>query len=125
MKGTILLNHYENTKQVEEEEKRRFLRSLLDQMGIPPDQLEFWSSDEPLTIEQRMQLRKILSSYNIQVIDDPDDMSIYVDNQKVASWSKPHYKLKGDPSQLDPKKRLYLEMGIECWSLFEETESEK
>lgn len=125
MKGTILLNHYENTKQVEEEEKRRFLRSLLDQMGIPPDQLEFWSSDEPLTIEQRMQLRKVLSSYNIQVIDDPDDMSVYVEGQKVASWSKPNYKLKKDISQLDPKKRLYLEMGIECWSLFEETETEK
>lgn len=125
MKGTILLNHYENTKQVEEEEKRRFLRSLLEQMGIPSDQLEFWSSDDPLTVEQRMQLRKVLSSYNIQVIDDPDDMSIYVEGQRVASWSKPHYILKKDTSQLDPKKRLYLEMLIECWSLFEETESEK
>ena len=119
MKGTILLNHYENTRQVEEEEKRRFLRSLLEQMGVP---LDFWDSDDALTIEQRMQIRAVLSSYNIEIIDE-DDMNIYVDGQKVASWSKPYYTLKKDLSQLDPKKRLYLEMLIECWSLFEETEN--
>lgn len=120
MKGTILLNFDENTRQVEEEEKRRFLHSLLEEIGVP---LEFWTSDEPLTIEQRMQIRKVLTTYGIHVDDSPDGMDIFVEGQKVASWSKPHYILKKDLSQLDPKKRLYLEMLIECWTLFEETET--
>ena len=32
MEGTILLNHNDNTRQVEEEEKSKFLYSLLEQM---------------------------------------------------------------------------------------------
>lgn len=122
MKGTILLNFDENTRQVEEEEKRRFLHSMLEEIGVP---LDFWTSETVLTIEQRMQLRGLLSSYGIQVIDERDGMDIYVEGQKIASWSKPNYILKKDLSQLDPKKRLYLEMLIECWSLFEETENKE
>lgn len=117
MKGTILLSFDENTRQVEEEEKRRFLHSLLEEMGVP---LDFWTSDTALTIEQRMQLRKILTTYGIQIIDE-EDLEIYVEGQKIASWSKPIYKLKRDSSQLDLKKRFYLEMECEFWSLFEET----
>src|SRR5689334_16785731 len=100
MKGTILLNYDENTRQVEDEEKRRFLHSILEQMGVP---LDFWVSDEPLTIQQRMQLRKIFASYGINVIDNRETMEIYVEGEVVASWNKPHYVLKKDLSQLDPK----------------------
>jgi len=121
MRATILLNFDENTRQVEEEEKRRFLHSLLEEMGVP---LDFWTSETALTIEQRMQLRKVLTTYGIQIIDN-DDLEIFVEGEKIASWSKPHYKLKKDLSQLDPKKRLYLEMACECWSLFEESGSQE
>jgi len=120
MKGIILLNHNENTRQVEEEEKQRFLHSLLEQMGVP---IDFWETGGSLTIEQRMQLRKIFSAYGIQVIDDKETMDIYVDGQKVGSWNKPYYVLKKDLSQLDPKKQLFLEMTCEIWSLFEEAEN--
>jgi hypothetical protein len=43
-------------------------------------------------------------------------------NEKVAEWFKSTYKLKPDLGQLDRKKRLYLEMSVNCWSLFEESE---
>lgn len=123
MKGTILLNHTENTKKVEEEEMTRFLRSILEEMGLPIQ--EFWTTDAPLTVDQRMRLRNILTQYGIQVIDDLDgNMQIWVssdgDTQKVAEWFKCTYKLKRDLRQLDPRKQLYLEMQINCWSLFEE-----
>lgn len=122
MKGTILLNYSENTKQIEEEEKQRFLKDLLEQMTVPIE--EFWFVDGPLSIEQKIKLRSILSLYNIQVIDDLDGkLQIYVENEKVAEWKKPIYKLKRDFSQLDTKKQLYLEMLIEYWSMFEEQEN--
>lgn len=122
MKGTILLNYSENTKQIEEEEKQRFLKDLLEQMTVPIE--EFWFVDGLLSIEQKIKLRSILSLYNIQVIDDLDGkLQIYVENEKVAEWKKPIYKLKRDFSQLDTRKQLYLEMLIEYWSMFEEQEN--
>lgn len=123
MKATILLNHSENTRRVEDEEKTRFLRNILELMGVPIQ--EFWPSDEPLTVEQRIKLRNILATYSVQVIDDLDGhMQVYVENEKVAEWFKCTYKLKRDLRELDPRKQLYLEMEVNCWSLFEEAEQE-
>lgn len=123
MKATILLNHTENTKQIEEEEKTRFLRSILEQMGVPIQ--EFWTQDSPLSVDQRIKLRSILATFSIQVIDDLDGMlQIYVEGEKVAEWYKSKYKLKRDLREIDPRKQLYLEMLVECWSLFEESEQE-
>lgn len=123
MKGTLLLNHGENTRQVEEEEKSRFLYSLLEQMGVPVN--EFWSGETVLTVPQRIKLRNILSTYNIQIIDDLDGhMQVYVENELVGEWNKATYKLKRDLRQLDPRKQLYLEMTVDYWSIFEQQESE-
>lgn len=127
MKGTILLNHNENTKQIEEEEKQRFLRGLLDQMGIPI--AEFWTTDNPLTVEQKIKLRSILTTYRVQVIDDLDGhMQVYFiddsgESELVGEWNKCTYKLKRDLRQRDPRKQLYLEMEVNCWTLFEEQET--
>lgn len=121
MKGTILLNYNENTRQVEIEEKNRFLKNLLEQMGIPID--TFWLNDNSLSVEQKIKLRNLLINYSIQVIDDLDGhLSIYVEGELIGEWHKCTYKLKRDLSQIDPRKQLYLEMQINCWSLFEEQE---
>jgi len=123
MKATILLNYNESTKQVEEEEKARYLRGILEQMGVPIE--EFWPSDGPLSVQQRIKLRGILATYSIQVIDDLDGhMQIYVEGEKVAEWFKCTYKLKRDLREIDPRKQLYLEMEVNTWSLFEEAEQE-
>jgi hypothetical protein len=119
MQGTLLLNYDENTRQVEEEEKHKFLHSLLSQMGVPVE--EFWNGDSNLSVPQKIKLRNILATYNIQAIDDLDGhMQVYVENELVGEWHKCTYKLKQDLRQLDPKKRLYLEMAIDYWSIFEE-----
>lgn len=122
MKGTILLNYNENTRKVEEEEKNRFLRSLIEQMGIPTD--DIWTDDDCLSIDRLIKLRNLLIIYSIQVIDDlAGHMAIYVEGELIGEWHKCTYKLKRDCSQLDPRKQLYLEMEINCWSLFEEQEN--
>lgn len=123
MQGTILLNYTDNTRQVEDEEKLRFLRGVLEQMGVPIE--DFWSTDGPLSINQRIRLRGVLASYGVQVIDDLDGhMQVYVEGDPVAEWFKCTYKLKRDLRELDPRKQLYLEMSINCWSLFEESENQ-
>lgn len=126
MKGTILLNYNENTRKVEEEEKYRFLRAILEQIGIPIE--EFWIDDNIIDKpEQRIKLRNMLAKFGVQVIDDMDGhMQIYValddEVQLAAEWFKCKYKLKRDLKELDPKKQLYLEMEVNYWSIFEETE---
>lgn len=119
MQGTILINHDENAKQIEEEEKIRFLRNLLEQMNVPIE--DFWAEDGALSIEQRIKLRSILTTYSIQVIDDLDGhMQVFVDKELVGEWFKSTYKLKRDIHQLDPKKQLYTEMTVNFWTIFEE-----
>lgn len=119
MKGTILLNYDENVRQVEKEEQERFLRDLLEQMGVPVD--DFWTAGTPLTVEQRMKLREILATYSIRVYDNLDgNMQIYVEEDLVGEWFKSTYKLKRDLSQLDPRKQPYIEMNISFWTIFEE-----
>ena len=123
MKSVLLLNHNENTKLIENEEKNRFLFSLLVEMGI--DLGDLLNSNLILDIEDKIKFRNILSTYNVSVIDDLDGrMQVSVDNELIGEWHKCEYKLKMDLSELDPKKKLYLEMSINYWSIFEETENE-
>jgi hypothetical protein len=124
MKYKQLLNHNENTRKIEDEEKTKFLKCILEKMGVPVQ--EFWTSDEPLSIDQRIQLRDILSTYGIQVIDSLDGLfQIYVSGELVAEFYKPRYALKIDLRQIDPRKRPYIEMNIEHWSVFEDAENEQ
>lgn len=123
MQGTILLSYNDNVHSVEEEEKTRFLRSILEQMGLPIQ--EFWADDSLLNIEQKIKLRNLMAMYSIQVIDDRDGhLAIFVEGELVGEWNKCTYKLKRDPSQIDRRKQLYLEMEVNCWSLFEESQNE-
>lgn len=121
MQGTILLNANEDTRKVEEEEKSRFIKGIIDLMGIPLEGI--WNDDEELSLEKRMKLREIFSSYNVKIIDYHDGtLEIYVDNDLIAEWKKCEYVLKRDIAAIDPTKKLYLEMKINYWSIFENTE---
>ena len=126
MKQIILLNHNENTKQVEAEEKARFLRSLLLQMfdnTEAAEKVEFiWPEETVLTTEQKMELRQLLAIYNLHVIDTPETMEVYLEKEKIASMYKPAYKMKTDLSQPDKKKQVYLEMTVESFSVFDQEE---
>lgn len=122
MKSIILLNHNENTKQVEAEEKSKFLKDLLEKMGIEIS--EFWDDDTILlSVDQKIKLRNILTTYAIKVIDDLDGhMQIFVEGELVGEWNKCTYKLKQDLYEIDKKKQFFLEMEVNCWTLFEQQE---
>lgn len=128
MKGTILLNYNENTRQIEDEEKSRFLRGLLEQTfegtNVVDQITEIWGNDSVLSPTQKVKMREIMNTYHIQVIDDlGGHMKVFMDGELVGEWFKCQYKMKKDPAQLDPKKQLYLEMEVNCWSVFDSTET--
>jgi len=131
MQGTILLNYNENTRAIEDEERSRFLRNFLDQCfenasNIAEQISAIWNIDGPLSADQKVKLRGILTTYGIQVIDDLDGhMKIYLENELQAEFFKPTYKIKRDYSLIDRKKQLFLEMAISCWSVFDPAEEQE
>lgn len=117
MKAQILLNYGDNTKEVEEEEKNRFLRRLFNEMGLL---IDFWAEEDlTLNVDQRTKLRKLLLTNNLQVIDDLDgNIKVYLEKDLIGNWEKPTYKLKKDLSQLNYRKQVYVEMSISYWDIF-------
>jgi hypothetical protein len=119
MQYTILLNKDEKTKDTEVQEQARFVKSILEALNVPVD----WNPYEPLSVDNKIKFRKSLNAYDINVIDDQNGgLKIFAKNELIGEWFKCKYKLKEDLSQKDPNKRLYLEMGVNFWSIFEKTE---
>jgi hypothetical protein len=122
MQTTILLDTNENTRKVEHEEQAHFVRSILTGFNVPID--DIWT-DETLDVADMMKLRKMLSVYKIEIVDDLDGgVKIFCEQSLIAEFKKPHYVLKKDPGQVDPRKRLYLEMTTNTWSILDQEETE-
>ena len=112
---------------MEEEEKARFLRGILEacfENTEAANQIAtIWTGDGVLPAPQKVKLRGVLATYGLQVIDDLDGhMQVYLENELIAEWFKCTYKLKRDLRVTDPRKRVYLEMQVNCWSVFDEKE---
>lgn len=121
MESTVLLNSNENTRQFEDEEKSRFVRFFLLEFGIPVEGI--WDEHEQISPANRIKLQEMLSMYDLEVIGSAGgDLKIYHENVLVAEWRKPLYTLKKDPSQKDPRKKLYLECKLNHWSISENPE---
>jgi hypothetical protein len=119
MRYTILLNKNENTKNVEAQEQARFVKSILEALEVPIA----WDSEEPLSVDGKIELRKSLAVYNINIISDIDGgMKVYVHDDLIGEWYKCSYKLKKDSTQMNPAKKLYLEMTVNFWTIFENNE---
>lgn len=113
-----ILCNIDNAKEVETEERDLFVKGILEEMGVPLE--EVWPETH-LNLEQKIQLRKLLGKFNIIILDNRDgSMEIYVDNYKVATWHKPRYILKTDRKAIERTKKLYYEMILKAESVFEE-----
>lgn len=118
LKEVILLNYTDNVRNVEMQEKLKFLLETFLHMSLPEEELEkVFGGDIDLSVEQKLELKKILNKYNIR-LDYTEGLDIYLDEELIAQWHKPIYILKRDFSK-ERKKQLYLEMTIEKWSIFE------
>lgn len=130
MESIILLNSNENTRKVEDEEKSRFVRSILESIeGLPPEYLEdIWDEKGEVTLAGKIKLRQTLHTFDLEVIGAPGgDLQVYHvppkgEHTLIGEWKKPFYVLKKDASQRDPAKRFYIEMRVNYWSAYENTE---
>ena len=119
MRYTILLDKNENTKEIEAQEQARFVKTILEALEVPID----WDPDEPLSVDGKLKLRKSLATYNINIVSDIDGgLKVFVNNDVIGEWYKCSYKFKKDASQVDPHKKLYLEMSVNFWTIFEKNE---
>jgi|ERR1700722_13792496 len=123
MRYTILLNKDGKTKETEAQEQARFVKAVLEAHGVP---IENWNPDEPFSVDEKIKFRKSLDAFNIHVVDNQDGgLKIYANNELIGEWKKAKYKLKEDLLQVDPGKRLYYEMHVNFWSIFEGNDGEK
>lgn len=114
---TVLLDKNENVRHIESEEQFRFIMSIIEALEIPFT----WDPNESFNVSDKIRLRKTLDQYNITILDDmAGEIKIFLERDCVATWHKPSFVLKEDLSQIDPKKRLYLEMRCNFNSVFED-----
>ncbi len=119
MEYIVLLDKSSILRDIEAEEQTRFVISIIETLEVPFE----WNSNEAFTIFDKVRLRKVLSQYNVEVIDDMDGgVKVYLERNKIAEWKKASYVLKEDPSQIDPKKKLYIEMKCKFESIYEAAE---
>lgn len=118
MEQVYLINYRSNYKEIEREERYRFLNSILERLGIDK-QIEI--RDGGLDIAERVKLHQIEEKYDIRVIEEIDgSMDIYCDGEKIGVWEKPRYVLKRDYGEIDRKRAHYVEMHCKYWTILDE-----
>lgn len=116
MNRSIYLDR-DDAKVVEEEERNLFIKSVLEEVGVPLD--DVWP-DISITVEQKIKLRSLLEKLEIEIIDDGDrGCEIYHNNTKLGQWNKPKFILREDNKARNVHKRYFFEMVINTWSVFE------
>lgn len=119
MEYTILLDSNTAFREVEAEEQTRFVVSIIEALEIPFE----WDSNKTFTAFDKIRLRKVLSQYNVSVIDNMEGgVKIFLERDIIAEWKKATYILKEDLSQIDPRKKLYIEMKCSFSSIYEKAE---
>lgn len=121
MERSIYLDR-EDAKKIEEEERNLFIRGVLEEVGVPLE--DVWP-DISLTVEQKVQLRGLLAKLEMEIIEDGDrGYQIYHQNTKLGEWFKPRFILREDKGARTLSKKLYYEMVIKTWSVFDQQDQE-
>lgn len=111
----------EDCKLIEDEERNLFIRGILAEMGVPLE--DVWP-EASLTVQQKIKLRTLLGKLEMEIIDDGDrGYIIYHQNSKLAEWFKPRFILREDNGARTLNKKLYYEMVIKTWSVFDPPEN--
>lgn len=104
---TYLLNISEDKSDFEQEEKLKFLKSILETLEL--NVKDFFENN---TIENKIKIKSLLQKNNLKTLDE-EDFIIYFENNEIARMKKPFYKIKKDLSELDRKNQVYIEALIE------------
>jgi hypothetical protein len=109
-------------KTVEEEERNLFIKNILEQIGVPLK--DIWP-DILLNVEEKIKLRGLLGELEIEIIEDGDrGYEIYCQDTKLAKWFKPKFIMRKDIKARTLAKKLYYEMIVNTWSVFDQEEND-
>lgn len=119
MKNTFLCSRT-GFREAEEQKRFEFTFHVLEQMGLPEDDLSQCFPEDRLaksiTPQHKINLKTLLKKYNIYVEDSRDgDVRIYANRELIAEWKKCRFVLRSDPEEQDPAEKLYYEMHAEFW----------
>jgi len=122
MEKTVFLDR-EDHKTIEDEERNLFVRGVLEELGVPIE--EIWDETE-LTIEKKIQLRDLLFQLDLEIVEDGDrGLKIYHGKDLIATWDKPRFVLRKDMGARTLAKQLYYEMVIKTWSIFDQENDDR
>jgi hypothetical protein len=118
---SIYINREDATK-VEAEERDIYIKSILEGMGVPLD--DVWP-DTHLTVEQKIKLRELLSKLDLEIVEDGDrGYRVYSEGDLLAEWFKPRFVLRKDESARSNRNKLFYEMIVKTNDVFEGNEDE-
>lgn len=106
----------EDVKTVEEEERNSFIKTVLEQIGL--DISDIWPNIL-LSLDEKIKLREYLNKFDVLILDVKETLEIYVGKELVAKWYRPLFALKTDLSEINPSKKIFVEMTIIYESIFE------
>jgi len=114
----VLIIKRQDQVDTEAREKANWVKSILTSIGLPTDD---WS--EQLSMDDLRRIRQELKSLDIDILDNCDNgIEIYYQGEPIAEWKRPSFVLRENPRERDPKERYYLEMHLNCRSVFDEQE---
>ena len=119
----LLFSDKEDAQKVVDKVRFSWIRCVLEQTGMDLGNSFSEGEDDldSMTIAQKAELRHILDKNKILVLDDHDGgIRLYIDEDLIAEWKKPSFDLRHDNRQLNPKKKYYVGITIEYWSVFDE-----
>lgn len=120
---SIVLSDREEVRNIEAELKHDFVIDVLDNTGIPENVIKECFPEggyKNFDVEHKIKLRKHLKNFDVNVIDDLDGgIKIFVGKDLVAEWKKCHFILKKDLKKIDPAQKIYVEIHIDFWTIFE------
>lgn len=134
MKAIRLASRH-NFREVEKEWQWEFVFLVLEEIGIPEDELSTCLPDDgdlsKIDVQHRIALRNLSHKRDIRIIDDHDGgLKIYVYVQEledfvlIASWGKCRFVYREDPYEIDPDQKIYVEVHADLWAVFEDQEEE-
>jgi len=126
----------DNFREVEEEWKYEWVFYVLSNVGLTEEVLMDCFPEggfENFGIDHRQKLREHCDDYNITIVDDRDGgLKIYVrisydgkeEQVLIAEWKKCLFNLKEDREEVNPSKKLYIEIVANPWATFEEQDED-
>lgn len=114
----------DNYRKVVEEWQYEFIYYVLSNIGIPEEVLgECFPEDglDAFTISHKIALKKYMNTFDVTIVDDRDGgIKIFVEQDMIAEWKKCTFILREDSKEVDPSKRLYMEIKTNVWTIFKE-----